>query len=131
MFGHRPLPLGFAYPYDWGFVPGTKAADGDPWTRSCTGTWRATPGSSSAAAPSASSGSSRKRRPAGASERPDLALPLVHFRGARLRTHADIDRRVLEEIEHFFTSSVFFEPRTRASSRWEGPEAAEQLLHGG
>jgi inorganic pyrophosphatase len=132
MFGHRPLPLGFAYPYDWGFVPGTQAADGDPVDALVYWDVASYPGVVIRCRALGVLGLEQEAK-TGGRERNDriLALPLVHPRGARLRTHADLDRRVLEEIEHFFTSSVFFEPKDPRILGWEGPEAAERLLHGG
>ncbi|WP_242345392.1 inorganic diphosphatase [Anaeromyxobacter terrae] len=131
MIGHRPLPLGFAYPYDWGFVPGTKASDGDPVDALVYWDVSSYPGVvvRCRALGVLALEQDAKR---GGRERNDriLALPLVHSRGAALRTHADLDRRVLEEIEHFFTSSVFFEPKNPRILGWQGPEDAERLLAG-
>jgi inorganic pyrophosphatase len=132
MFAHRPLPLGFAYPYDWGFVPGTKAADGDPVDALVYWEVASYPG---VVIRCRALGVLELEQDAkgGGRERNDriLALPLANPRGAGLRTQADLDRRVLEEIEHFFTSSVFFEPKDPRILGWRGPEAAERLLAGG
>lgn len=129
--GHRPLPLGFAYPYDWGFVPGTKAADGDPVDALVYWDVASYPG---VVIRCRALGVLELEQDAkgGARERNDriLALPLVHPRGGLLRTHADLDPRVLEEIEHFFTSSVFFEPKSPRVLGWSGPDACERLLAG-
>jgi inorganic pyrophosphatase len=132
LVANRPLPLGFAYPYDWGFVPGTKAADGDPVDALVYWDVSSYPG---VVIRCRALGvlELEQAAKAGGRERNDriLALPLAHPRGAALRTHADLDPRVLEEIEHFFTSSVFFQAKDPRVLGWRGPDAAERLLGGG
>jgi inorganic pyrophosphatase len=132
LVAHRPLPLGFAYPYDWGFVPGTKAPDGDPVDALVYWDVASWPG---VVIPCRALGvlELEQDAKAGGRERNDriLAVPLAHPRGAALRTHEDLDRRVLDEIEHFFTSSVFFQAKDPRALGWRGPDAAERLLGGG
>ncbi len=127
----RPLPLGLAYPYDWGFVPGTRAADGDPVDALVYWDVPSAPG---VVIPCRALGVLALEQDAkgGGRERNDriLAVPLVHPRGAALRTFADLDARVREEIEHFFTSSVFFEPKDPRVLGWQPPGTADQLIGG-
>ena len=127
----RPLPLGFVYPYDWGFVPSTKAPDGDPVDVLVTWDVPSFPG---IVLRCRALGVLRLEQDAkqGGRERNDrlLAVPLEHHRGDELRDVRDLPARVRDEIAHFFTSSVFFEPKNPRILGWDGPDGAKALLGG-
>jgi len=129
---HRPLPLGFAYPYDWGFVPGTHAEDGDPVDALVVWDAASWPGVVVPCRPigllkleqNAVRGDPSRRI------RNDrvLAVPVKDPRGAWLRSYEDLPSRTREEISLFFTSAVFFEGKDPAILGWEGPDAADALV---
>lgn len=125
----RPLPLGFSYPYDWGFVPSTQAQDGDPVDALVYWDVQSFPG---VVIPCRALGVLRLEQDAkgGGRERNDrlLAIPLAHPRGDDLVTVEDLPARVRDEIAHFFTSSVFFEPKNPDVLGWGGPDAAVALV---
>lgn len=127
----RPLPLGFVYPYDWGFVPSTRAPDGDPVDALVYWDVASYPG---VVVPCRALGVLQLEQDdgAGGRQRNDrlLAVPLAHPRGGELREVADLPARVRDELVHFFTSAVFFEPKDPRVLGWAGPEAAEKLLGG-
>ncbi len=127
----RPLPLGFVYPYDWGFVPSTKAPDGDPVDALVYWDVASFPGVVVVCRPLGVLGLEQDAK-SGGRERNDrlLAVPLVHPRASALRTAHDLPPRVRDEIAHFFTSSIYFEPKNPAVLGWEGPDAAQRLVGG-
>jgi inorganic pyrophosphatase len=125
----RPLPLGFVYPYDWGFIPSTKAPDGDPVDALVYWDVPTYPG---IVLPCRALGVLRLEQDArdGGRQRNDrlLAIPLFHPRGEELRTIEDVAERIRDEISHFFTSSVFFSPKNPKVLGWGGPAAAEAMI---
>ncbi len=127
----RPLPLGFSYPYDWGFVPSTSAPDGDPVDALVYWDVASHPG---VVLRCRALGVLQLEQDAkrGGRERNDrlLVIPLAHARADDLATVDDLAPRVREEIAHFFTSSIYFEPKNPRVLGWAGPEAAEALLTG-
>jgi inorganic pyrophosphatase len=126
----RPLPLGLVYPYDWGFVPGTLAQDGDPLDAMVYWEGTSFPG---VVLPCRLLGAvklEQDRRRDGTRVRNDrlVVRPLKDERGAGLASALDLPPRVRAELEQFFLHAVFFEPKNPRLLGWEGPEGAERIL---
>jgi inorganic pyrophosphatase len=128
----RPLPLGLAYPFDWGFVPGTKAEDGDPLDALVYWDVASYPG---VVVPCRAIGVvklEQDKKNGGSPKRVRndriIAVPLQHDRGSAVRGPGDLPARVREEIQQFFLSVIFFEPKHPRLLGWGGAEEAEAMV---
>ncbi len=131
----RPLPLGLVYPHDWGFVPGTRADDGDPVDALVLSEGTTYPGLVLAVRPIACLAVEQDGKPAPGSgdkpvrERNDrlIATPVAAPR-AEWRDSDDLPKRVREEIEQFFVSVTAFENKHIEILGWRPPEEALALV---
>lgn len=126
----RPLPLGLAYPYDWGFVPGTRAQDGDPLDALVYWDQASHPGIVLACRAIGAVMLEHDRRSDGARVRNDrlLVVPVKDERATSLESALDLPGRVRDEIEKFFLDAIFFEPKNPRMLGWCGPDEAEALV---
>jgi inorganic pyrophosphatase len=126
----RPLPLGLSYPHDWGFVPGTRASDGDPLDAMVLAEGTSFPGVLLPARPLGVVRLEQNRKSGQGRERNDrvVAVSAAGARHAHLRTHEDLPPRVREEIEQFFLTAVFFEQKEATILGWGGPDDAWELV---
>jgi inorganic pyrophosphatase len=126
----RPLALGLAYPFDWGFVPSTRGEDGDPVDAALFWDVATFPG---VVVPCRALGvvQVEQRRTEGTGRaRNDriLALPIHARRETELTSAISLPRRVRDELEHFFVAATALEHKDAQILGWAGPDAALELL---
>jgi inorganic pyrophosphatase len=120
----RALPLGLTYPFDWGFVPSTKAEDGDPLDALVLTDVSSYPG---VVIPCRLLGAVLlDQKENGKRERNDriVAVPLGSDRFHATEKPEDLSPRLKEEIEHFFLDTTFFSQKAARILGWKGPKFA-------
>ena len=126
----RALPLGLAYPYDWGFVPGTAAADGDPVDAMIV--WDATsfPGTLVRCRALGVVLLEQDAKGDGGRIRNDrlILLPVKYDRGAPVHEVDDLPERLREEIAQFLLMTVVFGRKNPRLLGLGGVDEAEALV---
>jgi inorganic pyrophosphatase len=127
----KVLPLGMAFPYDFGFIPSTLAEDGDPLDVLLLADEPAFPGCLVGARLLGVLEAEQIER--GESTRNDrlVAALVTPYNPAELASLLDLGAPRLSEIEHFFVLYNEQEGRTFRVIARQGPAIAERRLDEG
>jgi inorganic pyrophosphatase len=125
----RPLPLGLHFPFDWGFVPSTRAEDGDPLDAMLYGTGPGQPGT---VVPARLLGvlkvEQNKKEGSGRQRNDRLFLAPVPAHGDEPKDVFAFSERVRFELEDFFVWSTRWEKKDLRFLGWGSIEEAEAIL---
>lgn len=125
----RPLPLGVVYPFDFGFVPRTRAEDGDPLDAAVLLDVATFPGVVLRCRLIGIVRASQKGR-RGGRVRNDRLITIAEGdrRRAHVREAADLPEREREEVEQFLHAAVALEGKDLALLGWgDATEAREAV----
>lgn len=124
----KPLLAGLTYPYDWGFIPSTKAADGDPLDVLIIHEAGTYPG---LVLPCRPIGVLRVvQKSSGKTERNDRFFVVpdrAPFEGD-LQDVRHLPKRAIGELEEFFRATNALEEKELEFRGWRGPRHAKKLI---
>jgi inorganic pyrophosphatase len=124
----RALALGISYPFDWGFIPGTIADDGDPLDALAVHDSATYPGVILPCRPLGVVDVTQKGK-RGREDNPRLiVMPIWHDRLGDFEKASGLPDRLKKEIEQFFVSATFFTGKDVRIEGWRGPKAALRLI---
>ena len=132
----RPLPHGLAFPFDFGFVPSTRAEDGDPLDAMILCDAGTYPGVVVVCRPIAVVEAAQaavrdgKRRGSGKRVRNDRVICVARddARSEELSDVEDLPARVRDEIAAFFLAAVAFEGKDVEVLGWGDARAARRAI---
>ena len=124
----KSLLVGLTYPHDWGFVPSTKAPDGDPLDVMVIHDAATMPG---LVVTCRVIGILQVRQKSnGKAERNDrlFAVPRHSHSEKGLRDVRDLSEAIQEELEKFFKATDELEDKTLQIIGWKGPKTALKAI---
>lgn len=122
------LPAGMAFPFDFGFVPGTVGGDGDPLDVLVLMEEPAFPGC--ALLVRLLGAMEVEQTEKGKTKRNDrlIAVAEISQLFANLQTIDDLPRQLRTEIDEFFTNYHRLQGKKSRTLRWNKPAAAQRLI---
>jgi inorganic pyrophosphatase len=128
----RPLPLGLTFPFDWGFVPSTQAADSDPLDAMLLWDVASYPGVVVRCRAIGVLQVEQNRTNYDRSERIRndrvLAIPVETRREHAVREIREFPARILEELEQFTVAATALEGKDARIVGWGDAAEALQLV---
>lgn len=123
----RPLTLGVAYPYDFGFVPSTIAEDGDPLDAMLIFDCPTWPG---IVVPAKEIGIVKmtQKEPKKHGRVRNDRLIVVPFADHRFEHVDELSKRTREELEQFFELSAKMTGKKVHIDGWHGPKSAREAI---
>jgi inorganic pyrophosphatase len=124
----RPLPLGLMFPYDWGFVPGTRGADGDPLDAIVLWDVATYPGVVIPCHALALLNVDQKGETTRVRNDRLILRPAAARREAGQKDAAAVSERVRAEIAQFLLAATALEGKDIRILGWDGPAAVVDLI---